>query len=64
MFKIACLTFAAILGGATLAQAQTYGNTTYHSGPGGFQGTSTTYGNTTYHNGPGGFQGTSTHYRR
>ncbi len=62
MFKIVCLTFTAILGGATLAQAQT----TYHYGPtGGSQGSSTTSGNTTYHYGPtGGSQGTSTRYRR
>ena len=38
MFKIACLAFAAILGGATLAQAQT----TYYYGPtGGSQGSAT-----------------------
>ena len=58
MFKIACLTFAAILGGATLAQAQT---TYYYGSTGGSQGSSTTSGNTTYYYGSnGGSQGSAT----
>lgn len=62
---ITCLSVAFLTMGATQAFAQwsssTYGNTTYHRGPGGQTGTSSTYGGTTYHN-YGGRSGTSSTY--
>ena len=60
MFKIACLSFAAILGGATLAQAQST-TRSYYGPSGGYQGSSTTTGNNTMYYGPSGsYQGDST----